>query len=271
MKSAVKNIFPYFITILLFSSIIFCQKSYDAQKKRSLYIEPLVLKAEIVKAFDLGLHNAAADLAWLTAIQYLGGSESKNLEKLDNYLWLSVDLDPKFSYPYAFGALLLPAFNQVDEAIKLAEKGVNDSTPDWRIPYYLATTYFTDKDDKISAAKYFDVAARTPGAPSNIQFVASNFGSRPDLRSQTKLIWQGILQNSNDEVVIDQAKKYLVHLELLDMLEIGAREYKNKYGNYPKEADDLTTGKVLLYIPEDPFGFSFQIDQETGRVSAKFQ
>lgn len=266
-----KRYFNILILIFLLAGVVATQYFFDTHKKRLPFTEPLVLKPDIVRAADLGLHNAAADVAWLSAVQYLGGTPSKTSEKLDDYLFLSVELDPKFSYPYAFGALMLPAASMVDQGIALAEKGMSDAAPDWRIPYYTATTYHMDKKDTKNAARYFDVAARTPGAPVNIQFVAANFGSRPDLRSQTRLIWQGILQNSTDEVVIDQAKKYLTHLEILDILEAAAREYKNRHGSYPKTIDNMVEDKIIRFAPLDPFGFVYQIDQESGRATAKLQ
>lgn len=253
---------------LLFAGIISMQAFYDRQKASATYFEPAVMKPEIVRAIDLGLHNAAADLMWLAAIQYFGGSGSRTNEKLDDYLYLSSELDPKFSYPYAFGVLLLPSLNQIESAIKLAEKGISEAKPDWRIPYYMAATYHISLKDTKNAAKYFDIAAQTKGAPDSIKKIAATYGSRPDLREQTKQIWIGVYENSNDEIVRERAKAYVVHYEILDLLENAAKMYKDKNGKYPVNINDLVGANILRAIPQDPFGFEYEIDTE-GKAQIK--
>lgn len=240
----------------------------DQDRKRIPYTEPLVFRPEIVQAADLGLHNAAADLMWLTAIQYFGGGESRTSEKLVDYLFLSTDLDPQFAYPYAFGALLLPAFGQVDQGIEIAKKGVANNVPDYRIPYYLATTYYINKDDPANAAKYFDLAAHTPGAPDGIKKVTANFGSRADKRSKTIAIWEGIYTTTNDEVVRERAKNYILHLELMDFLEQAATQYFKINNKYPTTPQNLVDTRILTAVPPDPFGFEY-VFNETGQAQIK--
>ncbi|MEK9156222.1 MAG: hypothetical protein AAB360_02865 [Patescibacteria group bacterium] len=264
-----KKNFKFLTIILLLAGIVATQVFYDKQKSKAAYSEPLVLKAEIVKVVDLGLHNAVADLMWLASIQYFGGGTSKTNEKLDDYLFAATELDPKFSYPYAFGALVLPGLKQTDQAVTLADKGIRDADPDWRIPYYLAATYHIDLKDYKNAAKYFDLAARTAGAPANIQAIAASYGTRPDLRSQTKQIWLGIMETSRDETLIERARLYVAHYELLDFLEFYTGEYQKKNGEYPAKLDDLVAAGILKGIPQDPFGLKLIIDPETGRVSAE--
>lgn len=244
------------------------QVFYDSGRAKAVYSEPNVLTSDVIKAADLGLHNAVSDLMWLSAIQYLGGGESRNYEKLDDYLALATDLDSKFSYPYAFGVLVMPTFGQTDQAIKLAQKGLTDAEPDWRIPYYMATTYHIELSDTQNAAKYFDIAANTKGAPDNIKRIAATYGTRPDLREQTKQIWISIAENSKDEVVIERAKAYITHYEILDFLEQAVKIYKERFGQYPADINDLVGGQILRAIPPDPFGFEYKID-ESGRAQIK--
>lgn len=248
--------------------MVSAQMFYDSAKAKAVYTEPIVFDSDVIKVADLGLHNAAADLFWLAAIQYFGGGDSTTYEKLDDYLFLATDLDPKFAYPYAFGVLILPAFKQMDRGIEIAEKGINNKVQDWRISYYLATIYYLNKDDPGSAAKYFDMAANTPGAPDGIQKVAANFGMSKDKRDQTIKIWQGIYETSADEVVKERAKNYIIHLEIMNLLDQASEEYNKRNGKYPADINDLVTGRILTAIPPDPFGFEFSIDQ-SGKVQTK--
>lgn len=258
----IKKIFNLILFLLAFGGIITSQYLFDAEKKKVKFQEPFVLKPEIVKAADLGLDNAASDLVWLAAIQYLGGSESRTYQSLPDYLFLASDLDPKFSYPYAFGALLLPSFGYPELGINLAKKGIDDAPPDWRIPYYLATTYYINKNDYTNAAKYFDLAANTKDAPDGIKKVAASFGSKGTRREQTKQIWSGIYETTNDSVVKERAKNYVLHYEIMDVLEQASKQYFRINKKYPADINDLVSARILKEIPADPFGFQFEISED---------
>ncbi len=264
-----KKYFTAILLLICLGGIISVQYFYDTEKKKAQFKEPLVLKPEIVKAADLGLNNAAADFTWLSAIQYFGGGESKTYKELPSYLFLTSDLDPKFAYPYAFGALILPSIGYPDQGIELAKKGIADSKPDWKIPYYLAVTYHINKNDPVNAAKYFDVAANTPGVPDGIKKVSARYGSKKDKREQTKQIWSGIYETTNDEIVKERAKNYLVHLEIMDLLEEASKQYYGVNKKYPSDLNDLVSARILKAIPPDPFGFQYEINQEDGTVTAK--
>lgn len=250
------------------AAIVVLQIFYDSEKSKASYSEPIVFKSDIVRVVDVGLHNAASDLMWLASIQYLGGGETPTYEKLDDYLFLASDLDPKFAYPYAFGALLLPSFQQVDKGIEIGLKGIENNVPDYRIPYYTATTYHLNKDDPINAAKYFDIAANTQGAPEGIKRVAANFGSRSDKRSKTMAIWEGIYTTTRDEIVKERAKNYLIHLQIMDLFDEASSQYFKQNNKYPTTPQDLVDAKILRAIPLDPFGFDFTFSTE-GKVQVK--
>lgn len=263
-----KKIFFTIIILILLSAMATSQFLLDEYKKRQIIPEPFLPNSDIIKLSDIGLHNAAADLYWLGAIQYFGGGTSKTYEKLDDYLFIASKLDPKFSYPYAFGVLILPSIGQTDRSIELGLKGIQNSTPDWRIPYYLATTYHIEKNDHSNAAKYFDIAANTSGAPQGIRKVAASYGSSPDSRAQTEAIWEGIYDSTQDEVVRERAKNYIAHYELLTFLEQSAKEYYKINNKYPATLDDLVSSRILRSVPPDPLGLAIAID-ETGRAVVK--
>lgn len=254
----------------MFAGLITCQFFYDKSKSKSPVVSPYVLNTDVVKASDLGLDSAASSLYWLTSIQYFGGWQSDNYQKMDDYINLVTDLDPNFSHPYAFATLVMPAINLTDQAIEIGKKGVEKSEPNWEIPYNLALVYHMDVKDQANATKYFDIAANTPGAPDNVKWIATNYGTRPDMRDQTLLIWQGIAENTKDEVLRDRANAYIYHYKLMTFLEEAGKEYYQKYGNYPDPVEKLVEAKILKEIPLDPFGYTFKFDTD-GRVRSEFK
>lgn len=270
-----KKIPSYIYIIFLLILVVVLQFSSDKEKLKVEAQQPIILDAKLIQTFDLGLHNAAADLSWLSAIQYYGDPNYKNYDKLKDYLELTVTLDPNFVYPYSFGTLVLPSLKQTDEAINLAQRGIDStitneakylSSPDaWQIPFYLGTTYHIYKDDAKNAAKYLDIASRTPGAPENIKIIAANYGSRDDKRQQTIDIWTGIYETTNDSTVKNQAQAYITHFEIINLLDKAVAEYQTKFNKLPSTLDDLIAGQILIGIPPDPLSTTFTITK-TGQV-----
>ena len=250
------------IFLALFTGVVASQYVFDVNRDKQPKPSPYVLGAEVVKAADLGLHSAASSMYWLATIQYFGDWQEDEHIKLIDYIKLSNDLDPRFSYPYAFAVLLLPSQGLVDESIEIAKRGVKESDPDWRIPYYLATTYHINKDDQVSASEYFAISADTKNAPESIIRISGTYGSNPNLREQTKQIWIGIMETSDDEVIQERAQNYVLHYEILDLLEETGKQFFEINNRYPNPLDELVETNILKAIPESPFGFEYYIDIE---------
>lgn len=257
------------IILLLITAVILAQLGFDrenAKLKASAAYQPLVASGEVYKKFNLGLQVALADYFWLQAIQYYGGFRSdQSYVKLADYLDLTTELDPKFSYPYAFAALVLPS-EKIDQGYTIAQKGIDRQIPDWQIAYYLASAYHIYKKDKINAAKYFDLAANTPGAPESAKFVSASYNSAPDNRKTAEAIWTTIYENSHDQLMIDRAKEYLSHYQLMDFLDQASEKYKSITGHFPKELADLVSAGILKEIPQDPFNLTFSFSENGNTV-----
>ncbi len=253
----------------MFAGLISCQYFYDKSKSKSPLLSPYVPKADVVKAADLGLDSAASSLYWLAAIQYFGYPQPDQYQKMDDYINLATNLDPKFSHPYAFATLIMPSIGLTDEAIEIGKGGVEKAEPNWEIPYNLALVYHMEKADQANASKYFDIAGRTLGAPSNAQWLAANYGSKPDFREQSKLIWKGVAEDTKDEVIRERAIAHLYQYELMDFLEEQGQIYKAKFGSYPDPIDKLVEVGILKEMPKDPFGYNFKFDDE-GKVRLYF-
>lgn len=245
------------IVFVLAFGIFFSQYFFDLNKTRKATPSFFVLPAEIFKTVDLGLHSASAALAWLSIVQNV---LTPRINLLDKDLLRVTKLDPRFSYPYAFGVLFLPTLKKPYAAIELGELGIKNAEPDWQIPYYMAVVYHESFHDSTNAEKYFIRSAQTPGASITAQVVALNYGRKPSRREQTKAIWKGIYDTSNDEITRDRARSYLQQLDTIDLLETSAITYKKKIGKYPEHIDDLITKKILKEAPQIPPGYSYYFD-----------
>lgn len=258
------------IAVIACAGIFAAQYSFDAQKAREPQVPLLLIPAPVLRATNLGLHSATAAFLWVGTIQRFVTLAADRLGGLAAHIRIVNDLDPKFSYPYAFAALMLPGTGHHDEAISIAKAGLERADPDWQIPYYLAVDYHIYLKDRTNTAIYMNLAARTPGAPPNVKYVAATYGNRQDLRQQTRAIWVSITENSRDEIVQQQAEAQIKHIDTLDFLEQAAGLFKKRTGRYPKTLDELVSGHILKNIPPDPLGLPFDTKGD-GKVFSKFE
>ncbi|MDP3772023.1 MAG: hypothetical protein Q8Q94_01450 [bacterium] len=253
------------LALILLTGVIATHMLFVRTTRDTVRPLPAVIPAAVVRASDLGLHTMTASFLWLAVIQRL---VPIGFDHLDAYIGQINDLDPKFSYPYAFGVLLLGGQENLNAAARIGMRGIAEADTDWRIPYYLAMNYHTT-EDRSHAVYYFSLAARTPGAPENVRTVAANYGSRKTHRAQTEEIWSTLLDTSRDEVVRKQAEDILTHLKILDLLDQAASVYKKKFGSFPAKAEDLISGNILIRLPADPFNFHFVFDKDGNAAAVR--
>ncbi len=254
------------LALVLLAGVIITHALFVRATRDTVRPLPAVIPAAALRASDLGLHTMTASFLWLAVIQRLA---PVGFDHLDAYIGQINNLDPKFSYPYAFGVLLLGGQGNLDAAVRIGMRGIADADADWRIPFYLAMNYHTATKDRTHAAYYFSLAARTPGAPENVRTIAANYGSRKTYRAQTEEIWSTLLDTSRDEVVREQAENILTHLKILDLLDQAAVVYKKKFGSFPAQAEDLTSHNILIRLPADPLGFRFIFDKDGNATAVR--
>ncbi|PIR87179.1 MAG: hypothetical protein COU11_01730 [Candidatus Harrisonbacteria bacterium CG10_big_fil_rev_8_21_14_0_10_49_15] len=254
------------VIILLFAAVVGAQLLYDQQE----LAEPKVAfsaSPATIRSLDLGLHSAVASLFWIEARLDILRLSQTNRKYLDRLAIIN-HLDPKLATPYAFTVLVLPTIksypNGLTDSLEIGERGVAHASPDWRIPFYLATNYHLELSDNQNAAKYFDIAANTPGAPSHIRRFSENYLVL-GFRDQTKQIWQTIFETAKDQEIKDRAHLYLARIAVIETLEEAAQQYQSKFGALPQTVDDLITGGILTEIPEDPAGYQYGFNEE-GRL-----
>ena len=248
------------IIVLLFVGVALSERSYETHARKAVPPQIAFFSTQVIRASDFGLHAATASFMWLDFIQHVGQPGAGR--GAVTILRAVTDLDPHFSYPYAFGVLVLPALDPVTgraDALEIGTKALALGIIDWRIPFYLAAD-FHDAHDTPNALKYFAIAANTPGIPDAVRTSALSYGTQKDNRARTKIVWQSIYDSSNDEVVMERAKAHLVHIGILETLDSAVALYKKQHGRFPKDLQALVDAKILQRLPEDPLGFTYSIE-----------
>ena len=116
--------------------------------------ETLYLSGNTVKRMSLGLEGFAADVYWIRTVQYFGrklidsgkpvsaaASQNVRMDLLAPLLNVIVTLDPHHIPAYRFGAIFLPE-RDLDSAVTLLEKGINETPNEWRLYQALAYIYW---------------------------------------------------------------------------------------------------------------------------------
>jgi hypothetical protein len=265
--------------LILLNAIFLSQLFYDSWKmayarkpdvSQNILIEPHPLPAKVVKKISLGLNSLLADLTWLQTIQYYGGGlPYEKYRRLPEMINSVVELDPKFSYPYSFGLLILPGEGFVNEAVALGEKGMKNPAlkNEWSIPYYLGMIHHFNLKDQKTAAKYFEEAGKRPNAPPVCQLMAAKYYANANRKETALALYYVVYTTTDNKYVRERAQLYMEHVKLMMDLEKAALTYKEKFGAFPAELTDLVDKKIIESLPPDPLQRNFIIESNTGVVT----
>ena len=259
----------------------------------------LYLNDKTARRISLGFNGLAADWYWMRSLQYVGKKirnyegdirlddlSNLNLKLLAPLLDTATTLDPEFTQPYEYAAVVLPAID-VQQAIRLAEKGINANPNAWRLYHQLGYIYWSQGQYQLASETY-GRGAQVPGAPAWMEAMKARILSDGGSRSTAREIYTRMYEQSSDEQVKEMARKHLIRLDSLDQQD-GLRKlltaYQARTGKCPESWRDL--GQVFRTVggpmdqsgaPLDPSGAPYllkagacevELDPKTTRVPLK--
>jgi tetratricopeptide (TPR) repeat protein len=240
-----------------------------------------------------GAYNALfADIYWIRAIQYYGGTKQKidaagagqamlaeppaslaadAFPLLYPLLDITTTLDPRFNIAYRFGSVFLAepyprGADRPDLAIALLEKGLRERPDRWQYLQDIGFVYYWFRHDYLAAAEWFQKAADVPSAPSWLRRLAATTLALGGDRASSQTMWSAILQTAETDWVRKEAERRLIQLQALDMIDGLQRaldDYARRTGTKPDWRTLVGSG-LLRGIPVDPTGTPF--DLIDGRV-----
>jgi hypothetical protein len=252
---------------LLLALIALLQLEYDATKLALPASSAQTVSPFMVRLLDMGFHPAVASFLWATTMPEILDLWRMKTEYFTDLAFVNA-VDPKLSYPYAFSVLTLPAVPAADDPQAVAQadaigaQGIANGDADWRIPYYMATNEFLYAKDDIAAAKYYNLAAETPGIPAYAERFSLNFGIETDQRQKTEQLWETIKDSTNDPDEKARAQAFIDHLQDFDYLDAASVLYKKEFGVFPTSTAELVAKGIIPSVPADPFGFTFIIQKD---------
>lgn len=193
--------------------------------------ESLYLNPKTARRMSLSFNGLVADWYWMHSLQYVGKKilsvpeevQIDNLQQLDLKLLAplldtATTLDPEFLDPYEYAAVVLPAID-VNEAIRITEKGIAANPDAWQLYQHLGYIYWQQKNYQ-AAAEVYGRGAKVPGAPVWMEAMRARMATEGGSRSVAREIYTRMYEQSADAKVQDMARKRLLQLDSFDQRDV---------------------------------------------------
>jgi tetratricopeptide (TPR) repeat protein len=230
--------------------------------------ENLYLNDKTARRMSLGFNGLVADWYWMRSLQYVGKKllnstgnislddlSGLNVRLLAPLLDTATTLDPEFIEPYEYGAVVLPSID-VQQAIRLAQKGIDANPNAWRLYHHLGYIYWRQSEYE-KASETYGRGAQIPGAPAWMEAMKAKILSEGGSRETAREIYTRMYEQSNEADVKEMARKHLMRLESLDQHDSLRKlftAYKARTGKCPDSWRELEQIFRTLRIPMDQSG-----------------
>ena len=232
-----------------------------------------VRSPEAVKRLALSYQSLLADIYWIRAIQHYGTTKlstdpDKQYDLLYPLLDLTTSLDPRFNVAYYFGSIFLAeplpgGPGRPDLAITLLEKGLEAQPRKWELAQSIGFVHYWWRQDYEEAAAWFARAAAFPDAPVWMGPLAAVTLAEGGRRDSSRLLWQQIAQDAEDEWFRAEAARRLQQLDAMDQLDAlqeVVSAFQERAGRPPSGWDDLRETGYLRGSPVDPAGTPYRLE-----------
>jgi hypothetical protein len=269
-------LFPIVLLSLLAFSVVLRTDLERRDVREFASLEHLVLlpKGEVLKPLVLGHAQVAADLIWLEFIQVLGSSDvrEQDYEWIRHALDVVTTLDPQFVEAYDLGGVVLAELGKhVEWSNALLEKGMTANPQAWRLPFLLGFNHFFHLHDYGRAANYLSKAARLPGSPVYVPELAARLYVQAETPEVALVFIDTMQRESRDPAIataLERRRKEVVIERDISLIEESIEHHVAAYGALPSSLEQLVERRLLRLLPVEPFGGSYQLDQQSGQVTS---
>ena len=263
--------------ILLLTCVGWLQAGLDKQQDVTLrQIEDLaeLPKGEYLKPALIGYHHLGADTFWLKLLQVVGKKRNSD----DEYEWIyhALDvittLDPQYAYAYYVGGNILGDLaNRPDLGNRLLEKGANENPDVWYIPFLLGYNHYFLLGDPAKGSEYIMKAASLPDRPAYLPGLATRMAAEAGSPGTALAFLEARLGETEDpqtrESLAKRMKEVIIERDI-QALGKAVELYQTIHRVLPLTLSALVTERILMSLPQEPFGGEYRLDSKTGFVSS---
>ena len=230
--------------------------------------ESLYLNGKTARRISLSFNGLAADWYWMRSLQYVGRKilnhsqdvpidnlGQLNMKLLAPMLDTATTLDPEFLDPYEYAAIVLPSVD-VQEAIRIAQKGIQANPNAWKLYHHLGYIYWQQHDYN-AASEAYGRGAQIPGAPAWMEALKAKMAADGGSRTTAREIYRQMYEQSTDDQVRDMAHKRLLQLDSFDRQDALRKvlsAYQARLGKCPNTWKELEQVFRTLRVPVAPSG-----------------
>jgi tetratricopeptide (TPR) repeat protein len=235
---------------------------------KSVVDESLYLNDKTARRISLSFNGLASDWYWMRSLQYVGkkmlnfeGNISLDdlgelkMTLLTQLLDTATTLDPEFIAPYEFAAIVLPAID-VQQAIRLTQKGIDANPNAWRLYHHLGYIYWRQGEYQ-RASETYERGAKIAGAPAWMEAMQAKMINEGGSRSTAREIYTRMYEQATEDQVREMARRRLLQMDSLDQrdsLQELFTAYKTRTGKCPDSWRELEPIFRAVRIPVDQSG-----------------
>ncbi len=222
-------------------------------------------RGEALRLASPSIRLSFADCYWLSTVQYVGDAQAqrRGLEKLYPLVDFVTDLDPQHGYAYQTAGIVLSAEGRLDESERILRKGMEKGPRWWSYPFYIAFNHFFYLGDYAGAARWAEIAARTPGASPNISHLAMALDVKSGSPESALRFLEEMRASARDDATtaaLEEQYKLAVLQKDFRALDGAVERFRTSQGRSPARLDELVAAGILPSIPpSDPFGGRYEI------------
>lgn len=199
--------------LLMVAAVQLADRAYrDLPRPRPLEELSYYPSGQALRPATLGFSEAAADLAWLRAVQYYGEHRQTDnrFDRMRHVFDILTSLAPGFVPAYVFGAFALAQEGRDFEgAERLMLKGIEANPRSGRLAFELGFLYYVRPGGRRlrDAARYFEQASHQPdGPPQAARFAAFARQNSGHLLAAYEL-WQHVKRTSPNRFLRETAAR----------------------------------------------------------------
>lgn len=164
----------------------------------------------------LGMRKLAADIAWISVLQYFGSREfagesdedvhpphhleGGNYPALKKMVLRVMRLDPSLHYVTFYGAGAFGwLLNRPEEAMEILQEAIHYNPTQWRFRYYVGALLYKEKGEFSEMIKLLEEAIQFPDCPTMMKSILANiYKERKNYRRSLE-IWLAVYENEKTE------------------------------------------------------------------------
>lgn len=222
----------------------------DAQMEE----ERLYMTGKTVKRMSLGFNGLVADWYWMRSLQYVGRKfinhpgdvplddlSALDLRLLYPLLDTATTLDPQFLAAYSYGAIVLPAINE-DDAIKLANKGIENNPGAWRLYQHLGYIYWK-RGDYLKAKEVYEAGGKIEGAPYWMREMSARMAAEGGSHKLAREIYTHLFEQTDDKNLKELLARRLLQVDSFeerDAIRSAMEAFKKRNGRCAQSWKELS-------------------------------